>query len=192
MSASSAFPRRGPADSSHAGNALHTCVSAQFAICSFHFALFNSTDAHSTRDRRKPVRQRTPTMQLVTQLTPADLEHVASLDSFVPREIFDAHTHLFHTRHFAEGKRPVFLPENTPFGLAEYHAALARWMPGRKVEGLFFPYPSKGNDRRGENAFIAGEMAKRDPSSPTRALALAAPEDDPGYLRELLESKTFV
>lgn len=131
-------------------------------------------------------------MQLVTELTPADLEIVQSLEDFVPREIFDAHTHLFHTRHFAEGKRPVFLPPDTAFGLAEYHAALARWLPNRKVEGLFFPYPSKGNNRRGENAFMAGEMAKRDPSSPTRALALAAPEDDPAYLRELLESKTFV
>jgi glutamate-1-semialdehyde 2,1-aminomutase len=131
-------------------------------------------------------------MQLVTQLSPADLEHVQSLEDFVPREIFDAHTHLFHTRHFAAGNRPVFLPPETAFGLAEYRQALARWMPGRHIEGLFLPYPSKGNDRRGENAFMAGEMAKRPGDSPSRALVLAAPEDDPGYVRELFETKAFV
>lgn len=131
-------------------------------------------------------------MQLVTQLTPADLEHVRSLEDFIPREIFDAHTHLFHTRHFAPGNRPAFLPEDTGFGLAEYREALGRWLPGRKVEGLFFAYPSKGNDRRGENAFMVAEMAKLPADSPSRALVLAAPEDDPGYVRELFATKAFV
>src|SRR3954453_16709253 len=99
-------------------------------------------------------------MQLVTELTPADLEHVRSLEDFVPAQIFDAHTHLFHTRHFAPGKRPEFLPPDTGFGLAAYREAVARWLPGRQVDGLFFGYPSAGNDRRGENAFLAAEMER--------------------------------
>ncbi len=91
-------------------------------------------------------------IRLVTELTAADRALVArAVDGFVPAEVYDVHTHLYHTRHFAEGKRPAFLPPNTPFGLAEYHAALGRWMPGRKVGGLFFGYPSAGNDRVGEN-----------------------------------------
>lgn len=129
---------------------------------------------------------------LVTELTPADRALVASLDDFLPAHLFDAHAHLYHTRHFAEGKRPAFLPADTAFGLHTYHAALQRWLPNRRVDGLFFGYPSAGNDRRGENAFLAAEMAALPAGSPTRALVLAAPTDDPGYVRELLATPHFV
>ncbi|MDB6072648.1 MAG: Class aminotransferase [Verrucomicrobiaceae bacterium] len=71
-------------------------------------------------------------IQLVDLLTEADraLVHRA-VDGFVPRKIFDAHAHLFHTRHFAQGNRPAFLPQDTAFGFKAYHEALDRWLPGR-------------------------------------------------------------
>ena len=84
-------------------------------------------------------------IQLVTELTAADTALLReAVDGFVPERVFDAHAHLFHTRHFAPGNRPAFLPEDTAFGLAAYHEALNRWLPGRQVEALLFPYPSEG------------------------------------------------
>lgn len=132
-------------------------------------------------------------MNLATTLLPSDLRLVREqLDSFVPQRVFDAHTHFFHTRHFAPGKKPPFLEENKGYGKREWHEALSRWLPNRQLEGLFFGYPSAGNDREGENAFVASEVAQFGPGSPTRSLALASPDDDPGRIRELIREKSFV
>ena len=127
------------------------------------------------------------------QLTEADARLVKiRLDDFVPREVFDAHTHLFHSRHFAEGKRPEFVPADTAFGLKRFNETMNRWLPGRVVNGLFFGYPSPGNDRAGENEFVAGEIAAVRNSSVSRALALLAPEDDPAWARQLVAKHCFV
>ncbi|MFZ2643696.1 MAG: hypothetical protein WA117_22080, partial [Verrucomicrobiia bacterium] len=119
-------------------------------------------------------------MRFCNQLTEADTRLIKTrLDDFVPREVFDAHTHILHSRHFAEGKRPEFIPANTAFGLRQFNETMARWLPGRMVNGLFFGYPCAGNDRAGENAFVAGEIAAVRATRVSRALALLAPEDDP-------------
>lgn len=111
---------------------------------------------------------------------------------FLPGRIFDIHTHLFHTRHFAGGKPPVFLEANRGYGMADFQAAMGRWMPGREVEGLFFGYPSAGNDRAGENAWLRDQVEPAAQTGNSRALVLAAPEDDPAEVRRLLESGTFI
>ncbi|MBM3858405.1 MAG: aminotransferase class III-fold pyridoxal phosphate-dependent enzyme [Verrucomicrobia bacterium] len=129
------------------------------------------------------------TMRFCDQLTEPDVRLVKTrLDDFVPREVFDAHVHIFHSRHFAEGKRPEFIPADTAFGLRQFNEAMSRWLPGRVVRGLVFGYPSPGNDRAGENAFVAGEVA----GSGSRALALLAPEDDPSRARQLIAQHRFV
>ena len=133
------------------------------------------------------------TMQLCTQLTGADQRLVRdATDGFVPDEIFDIHAHLFHTRHFADGHRPVFLAPDTGYGLAEYHAALGRWLPGRKVEGLFFGYPAAGNDRAGENEWVARQVAAHPELTLSRALALVSPADGEGATRRLLREQGFI
>lgn len=130
---------------------------------------------------------------LVTALTEADLAlRERAVDGFVPEKVFDIHAHLFHTRHFAEGKRPAFLEENRGYGLRDFDQAMARWMQERRVEGLFFGYPSAGNDRAGENAWLHGHVAPVARTSNSRALVLAAPEDDPASVRRLLESGVFI
>lgn len=132
-------------------------------------------------------------MKLVRTLLDSDRKLIREqIDSFVPAEVFDAHTHFFHTRHFAEGKRPVFLDADRGYGRAEWHEALSRWLPGRRLEGLFFGFPSAANDRVGENEFVAGEVAKFGDNSPTRGLALVSPEDDPGRVRDLVRERGFV
>lgn len=129
-------------------------------------------------------------LKLVTELNDTDRRLLSrALDGFVPARVFDAHTHLFHSRHFAEGKRPSFLDENRGYGLADFHEAMRLWMPGREVDGLFFGYPSAGNDRAGENAWVQSQI---DPGTSSRALVLAAPSDDPAEVRRLLGSGMFV
>ncbi len=129
-------------------------------------------------------------LKLVTELNDTDrkLLHRA-LDGFVPAKVFDVHAHLFHSRHFAPGKRPEFLDENRGYGLADFQAAMQLWMPGRKVEGLFFGYPSAENDRVGENAWLKSQI---DLTTNSRALVLVAPTDDPAEVRRLMSTGVFV
>ncbi len=132
-------------------------------------------------------------LQLVTELAESDRQLLErAVDGFVPAEIFDVHAHLFHSRHFAEGKRPAFLEENRGYGLRDFDEAMARWLPRRKVEGLFFGYPSAGNDRTGENAWLHDQVAAGVRSSNNRALILAAPEDEPATVRRMLEGGVFI
>src|SRR4051812_19750708 len=132
-------------------------------------------------------------LRLVTELTDTDHRLLAgALEGFVPAQVFDVHTHLFHTRHFVAGNRPVFLEENRGYGRREFDEAMALWMPGREVEGIFFGYPSPGNDRAGENAWLREQIGPGVAQSPSRALVLAAPTDDPHEVRRLLESGVFV
>ncbi|MEZ0277058.1 MAG: hypothetical protein ACAH88_19265, partial [Roseimicrobium sp.] len=131
--------------------------------------------------------------KLVNELSEADRQLLArAVDGFVPAKVFDIHTHLFHTRHFAEGKCPRFLDENRGYGLRDFDEAAARWLPGRQVEGLFFGYPSAGNDRAGENAWMHDQIAPVVGSANSRALVLAAPGDDPATVRHLLEGGVFI
>ena len=92
-------------------------------------------------------------LKLVTQLNDLDQRlRDRCLDGFLPQRIYDIHSHLYHTRHFAPGTMPSFLEANRGYGLRDFAEAMARWMPGRQVEGLFFGYPRAGNNRAGENA----------------------------------------
>jgi glutamate-1-semialdehyde 2,1-aminomutase len=129
-------------------------------------------------------------LKLVTELNDIDRKLLSrALDGFVPDKVFDVHTHLFHSRHFAEEKRPEFLDENRGYGMADFQAAMKLWMPGRQVEGLFFGFPSMGNDRAGENAWVRSQV---DVSANSRALVLTAPTDDPAEVRRLMSTGVFV
>lgn len=132
-------------------------------------------------------------LQLCTQLTATDERLLARcLDGFLPSRIYDIHTHLFHTRHFAPGTRPAFLDENRGYGLRDFNQAMARWMPERKVEGLFFGYPRGGNDRGGENAWLREQIEPCVATTNSRALVLAAPQDDAAEVRRLLQTGVFI
>ncbi|GEP41945.1 aminotransferase class III-fold pyridoxal phosphate-dependent enzyme [Brevifollis gellanilyticus] len=129
-------------------------------------------------------------LTLVTELNDTDRRlRDRVLNGFVPDEVYDIHTHLFHTRSFAEGRRPTFLDEDRGYGMADFQAAMQLWMPDRKVEGLFFGYPSAGNDRVGENAWVGSQI---DASRNSRALVLVAPTDDPAEVRRLMSTGVFI
>jgi glutamate-1-semialdehyde 2,1-aminomutase len=132
-------------------------------------------------------------LELVTELAEVDRRLLErTIDGFLPERIYDIHAHLFHARHFAPGTRPEFLDENRGYGLRDFQEAMERWMPGRKVEGLFFGYPRAGNDRAGENAWLREQVEPGVDNTNTRALVLAAPGDDRNEVHRLLESRVFV
>lgn len=129
-------------------------------------------------------------MKLVTHLTDSDRQLLSrALEGFVPDKVFDVHAHLFHTRHFAVGQRPPFLDEDRGYGVDAFHEAMGLWLPGRKVDGLFFGYPSAGNDRVGENTWVKSQV---EGLTNSRALVLVSPKDDPLEVRRLMRSGPFV
>ena len=129
-------------------------------------------------------------LKLVTELNATDRKLLKlALDGFVPQKVFDIHAHLFHSQNFAAGKRPMFLDEDRGYGLRDFEEAMSRWMPGRKVEGLFFGYPSPGNDRISENAWVQSQI---DVTTNSRALVLASPTDDPAEVRRQMSTGVFV
>lgn len=131
-------------------------------------------------------------ISLVTQLSSADKQMVReACDDFVPEKVFDIHTHLFHSGNFAEGKKPEFLETDTGYGIKDYREALARWLPGRQVEGLFFGYPSPGNDRVSENDWVASQLDQHPEQALSRKLALVSPEDGEEATRKLIEKRGF-
>ena len=89
------------------------------------------------------------------------------LDSFVPREIFDSHAHLYKVHHF--GGRMTHGPAEV--GLQVFREQIDWIMPGRRVEGLFFGVGFSDLHREC-NEFIAAEVRK-DPGS--RGQLLVAP-----------------
>lgn len=132
-------------------------------------------------------------IKLITELTDSDRRlMVHAADGFVPQRVFDMHAHFFHSRHFAEGKRPEFLAPDTGYGRAQWQEALGRWLPGRELHGLFFGYPSAGNNRVGENRFVAEQVALFGKDSSSRGLMLVSPEDDSGMVRETMRERGFV
>ncbi len=132
------------------------------------------------------------TIQLCQQLTAADQRLAQeATDGFVPNDVYDIHAHLFHSRHFAKDKRPEFLAADAGYGLNEYRTALGRWLPNRSVEGLFFGFPSPGNDRAGENQWVASQLADHSDQRLNRKLALVSPADGEDATRRLVQEHGF-
>ena len=131
-------------------------------------------------------------ISLVQQLTSSDEQMIReACEGFVPDEVFDIHAHLFHSGNFAEGKRPEFLEPDTGYGLSDFQQALARWLQKRKVDGLFFGYPSPGNDRDRENDWVASQLEKHPEQRLSRKLALVSPEDGEEATRKLIKERGF-
>lgn len=100
------------------------------------------------------------------------------LESFVPKEIFDAHAHLYRIGHWG---RPTSL-EHGPavVSLEEFRRQIDWIMPGRRVTGLFFGVGFH-EGFRASNEFVAAEVAQ-DPHS--RGEMLVAPTMDPDEVRQ--------
>ncbi len=118
------------------------------------------------------------------------------LDPFVPKRIFDAHTHYYRwalntdpnkeTGPLAESLGRDF-PEA---GFAQLDAWDAVLLPGRQVRRLSFGCPLwPARDFEASNRFTA-EQASQDPGS--RALMMVEPSMSPDYLEEQIRTLGFL
>ena len=88
------------------------------------------------------------------------------LDDFVPKRVFDAHTHLYDLSLMAEAEfTPSPLVEEWPrFGLAELRQVSSLVFPGRELHTLTTGWPAKGVDLVGMDSLVAESVAT-DPQS---------------------------
>ena len=112
------------------------------------------------------------------------------LDSFVPDVIFDAHAHWYRSDHIPAGARPPLIQSGPVIaGSHAFDEAIGELIPGRRTEGLFFPYPHRDLDIPAANFFLRQELLDR-PSS--RGQMLITPQDDPEDLRATVQAAGFV
>jgi glutamate-1-semialdehyde 2,1-aminomutase len=93
------------------------------------------------------------------------------LDEFVPRKIFDAHTHIWQWAHNTDpgrersAYRKLIKPEWEVSSYALLDRCDALLMPRRTVHRLSFPFPFQQCDFPAANRYIAGEVADHAPSA---------------------------
>jgi glutamate-1-semialdehyde 2,1-aminomutase len=105
-------------------------------------------------------------------LTPVDRRiWDEELDEFVPRRVFDVHTHIYRWAFNTDPNKetsafqPLICPGYMEATWELAQACDALLMPGREVHRLSFPFPfSPSCDFEASNEFIAGQM-RNDPHS---------------------------
>ena len=119
-----------------------------------------------------------------SQVKDADRElFQRELDSFVPDDVLDAHTHIWsrsvHDSAYGEGFA-LFEPDMT---LERWRRHLNEFMPGRRHGGLIIPGLLSGSleSVQKQNEFVSGE-ALSDPWC--RPSMMVRPEMDPDYVRQ--------
>jgi len=131
-------------------------------------------------------------MKVCTELQPVDLRLIEEkLAGFLPEQIFDFHAHLLNPAHCPPDKCPAGFDPKMIHGLEAHFAAMQRWLPGRKVEGLFFGLPNKLIDRSAANDWITSQISSHAQSGNSRCLALVSPQDNTESLRNAMAQKKF-
>lgn len=136
-------------------------------------------------------------MQPPVELTAVDRRiWQEELDEYVPRRVFDVHTHIYRWAFNTDPKKesgpyyhlvcPTFA-EST-WDLAQHYDDLL--MPGREVHRLSFPFPfSPSCDFEASNEFIA-QQTRGDPES--GALMLVQPSMTADYVEQQVERHGFL
>jgi glutamate-1-semialdehyde 2,1-aminomutase len=108
------------------------------------------------------------------------------LDGFIPEEIYDIHTHPYEPSHFAPDAWH-WINGGGRLGCEDHRNALLRYMPVKKIHGLYFGMPHRSADNEAMNKFVL-EETKLHGSSLSRALKVVTPNNDPVQVaRELRE-----
>lgn len=112
------------------------------------------------------------------------------LHGFVPPTIFDAHAHWYRADHFPADAVPGLVKSGpAAAGSAAFDVCIGQLVPGRRTEGLFFPFPHARVDVDAGNEFLHEELQHR-PGS--RGQMLIAPGQDPEFIRETVRRCGFV
>jgi glutamate-1-semialdehyde 2,1-aminomutase len=106
---------------------------------------------------------------------------------FVPEEVFDIHVHTYHSAHFQ--KEIPFLKGIHKLGCEDHRSYLTRYMPVKKLHGLYFGMPEKQGDRDAMNRFTLDEV-KRHGTDLSRSLMVVSPHDDAVKIADQLRQDT--
>ncbi len=129
-------------------------------------------------------------MKYSKMLTIRDRELIrSSLLDFMPDEIYDIHVHPYNPAHFAPDAWS-FLKNAGILGCAEHRNALLRYLPAKTIHGLYFGMPHRNADRDAMNTWVHEEIEQQG-TSLSRALKVAAPEDDPVQAADDLRKGVF-
>ncbi len=128
-------------------------------------------------------------MKYTKSLSDRDIYLASKLNGFVPEEIFDIHTHPYNPIHFPPGEW-AFLSQENSLACEEHRKALLRYVPAKKIHGLYFGMPRKTADRKAMNAWVANEVSN-DGSAFSRALMVVSPDDDRNQVAVNLRSGLF-
>ncbi len=124
-----------------------------------------------------------------TSLDNTDIELAEKLKDFVPGEVFDIHAHPYRAAHFPKGEWS-FLTGIDQLGCQEHCNNLQRYMPARKIHGLYFGLPRKTADRDAMNEWV-GEEIRKNGTEFSRSLMVVSPADDPVKVAEQLRTGLF-
>jgi glutamate-1-semialdehyde 2,1-aminomutase len=111
------------------------------------------------------------------------LMRAKAVDGFVPDEVFDIHSHLIRASDFSPGEVSVYVEDGSALGLADYESAMARLLPGRRLQCLQFGYPLVAPDFSKVNSWLRSEVLSR---PGTMQLAVVPPHGDPEAVASLL------
>ncbi|NWG12235.1 MAG: amidohydrolase family protein [Acidobacteria bacterium] len=104
------------------------------------------------------------------------------LDRYVPDRVFDAHAHLYRQNDIAQGTviRSLMAGGPQEVTLEQFRRHISWILPGRHVDGLFIPWPIRG-DVASLNRFVQ-EQVRGAPDC--RAELLITPDMDPDWIRQ--------
>ncbi len=118
------------------------------------------------------------------------------LEEFVPRQVFDVHTHLYRWAFYTDPNKesgPYRALLGSAFADATWELADAcdrLLLPGREVHRLAFPYPfPQPCDFEASNAFLAAEVSK---DAQSAGLMLVEPSLSADFLEEQIERHGFI
>ncbi len=108
------------------------------------------------------------------------------LSSFVPEKIFDAHAHLYETRHWGTTQGVGQGPQVAT--LAEFRRLMEWITPGSHTTALFFGAGFSDDRFREANEFVAKEVSK---DKECRGEMLVSPRMDPEEMRQEVKRLGF-
>tara|TARA_A100001037_G_scaffold186882_1_gene167337 strand:+ start:4891 stop:5880 length:990 start_codon:yes stop_codon:yes gene_type:complete len=83
--------------------------------------------------------------------------YINNIRDFVPSKIFDAHVHLYNTKHMNNHDLPnINTPQNV--GINFFEQIMDQFLPGREIQANCFPFPRKTLDLDLANKYIAEEV----------------------------------
>lgn len=120
-------------------------------------------------------------------LNNTDISLSESLKNFIPEDIFDIHVHPYNAAHFPKGEW-AFLNGIDQLGCDDHRSHLQKYMPSKKIHGLYFGMPRFSADRDSMNKWVANEV-RENGTDISRSLLVVSPKDDPAKIAEQLKGK---